>query len=239
MSRPPKDLRGEVFGWLAPLKQVSTNPVMWECRCSCGEIVTATPQHLKRTLRACPACRQAYKRHVKPAYLMTKNPAASSWYTMIKRCTDPAYREYPNFGGSGIKIHPPWMELDKFMEDMGQRPENHVLHRRDSEGDFTPANCLWVPKKVSYATRGTMITFNGVTRSTAAWARSVGITAQALIGRLDRGWALEKALTVTKNDIPMDDYFCPKPHSWPGPCPCTIPCPDPDYSHFTSAKVTE
>ena len=43
-----------------------------------------------------------------------------------------------------------------------------------------------------------MITFNGETKSTRAWADAIGIHELTLRSRLESGWPLEKALTTPK-----------------------------------------
>lgn len=67
-----------------------------------------------------------------------------SYDHMKQRCLNPNNHAYPRYGGRGIKICERWLEsYANFHEDMGTRPPNTSLERKDSNKDYSPDNCVW------------------------------------------------------------------------------------------------
>lgn len=80
---------------------------------------------------------------------MISTPEYGSWLAMKDRCLNPRSSNYPNWGGRGIKIHPPWVgDFMTFYQDVGPRPSpSHSLDRIDNEKGYEPGNVRWATKK--------------------------------------------------------------------------------------------
>lgn len=77
-------------------------------------------------------------------YLNT--PEHYSYRSMKSRCLNKNAREYPQYGGRGITICDRWIGdngFENFLEDLGERPENTTLDRKDVNGNYEPSNCRW------------------------------------------------------------------------------------------------
>lgn len=116
-----------------------------------------------------------------------------------QRCLNPKCRDYPYYGGRGIKICDRWLEsFDNFLEDMGLRPPGMTLERKDNDGPYSKENCVWANRKTqSSNTRSVKkITWNGETHNLSEWERILGFKQGTLKARLSYcGYSIDEAMT--------------------------------------------
>ncbi len=64
---------------------------------------------------------------------------------MRNRCENVNRKEYPFYGGAGIKVCPEWASFENFLRDMGPRPTpKHTIDRwPDKGGNYEKKNCRW------------------------------------------------------------------------------------------------
>jgi hypothetical protein len=130
---------------------------------------------------------------------LANSPEYYAWQQVIQRCTNPKAKKYPSYGGRGITVCERWTNsFSAFLADMGFRPTSlHTLDRKDNNGNYEPGNCRWATRKEQQANlrSNRILTFNGESHHLAEWSRRIGIGRQALEKRLNRGMALEQALS--------------------------------------------
>lgn len=68
------------------------------------------------------------------------------WKGMVRRCTDPGQKDYPDYGGRGISVYDAWRkDFITFYEwawEHGYSPYL-TLDRVNVDGDYCPDNCRW------------------------------------------------------------------------------------------------
>lgn len=122
------------------------------------------------------------------------------WNAMRGRCNSPGTKDYKRYGARGIRVCAEWDSYGKFRKwalANGFR-KGLTLDRIDSDGNYEPGNCRWIPKGLQQdnTRRVTRLTLNGVTRPITEWARLTGMAAHQIKSRLKIGWTHEQALTL-------------------------------------------
>lgn len=92
------------------------------------------------------------------------SPTYVSWQSMRQRCHDQNADNFYAYGKRGIAVCDEWRHsFEKFVADMGERPQGATLDRIDSSGPYTKENCRWSSPKEQASNRrnNTLIDFNG------------------------------------------------------------------------------
>lgn len=120
-----------------------------------------------------------------------------TWLAMKARCGNPNNMHYRYYGGRGIKVCDRWKDFKKFYSDMGTRPKGCTIERMDSDGNYTPENCVWASRKDQIRNRGNTVTckYLGVERSLAEWCEIFGAKYKLVHQRMKRGISFEEAIT--------------------------------------------
>lgn len=79
------------------------------------------------------------------AILPKQHPVYAAWTNMKTRCDNPDSTQYKWYGGRGITYCAAWKTFENFYNDMFDSwSEGLTLDRRDSNGNYEPANCRWI-----------------------------------------------------------------------------------------------
>lgn len=139
---------GRRFGRLFVIKAAGSNGRLkiYECKCECGNIVTITGGNLKTgNSTQCSKC-------AKPG--RSTHQLYDIWKGIMRRCNDPNFKDFHNYGGRGIKICKRWEEcFENFCADMEPRPDGLHIDRIDNDGNYEPGNCRWVTQKENNSNR--------------------------------------------------------------------------------------
>lgn len=150
-----KQLTGQRYGKLT-VRERAANYVspggvhfaMWVCDCDCGGTITTRADGLKngRVISCSCVLREKAAARFRRRGLagQFKSKEYTIWKGMRQRCTNPKNKDYPDYGGRGIKICDRWNSFPDFIADMGYRQDETLsIDRIDCDGDYEPSNCRW------------------------------------------------------------------------------------------------
>jgi len=122
---------------------------LWLCRCDCGNSKKVVGKDLRRgDTRSCGClARELMSARAKHGHSRGGHPSPEyrAWKGMIRRCTAPRDRNYPNYGGRGISVYPGWVSnFQEFLAHIGPRPgREYSLDRERVDGNYEPGNVRW------------------------------------------------------------------------------------------------
>jgi len=161
---------GSVSGRLTTLEDAVKSHHMIRTLCQCGRKTGKVAQRVK--LGTAKSCGQCVLRDAGRTHGFSGHPLYNIWRGIVRRCTDPANRDYCKYGEIGRGICSGWMTMPegflKFVADMGPRPSRgHSVDRfPNNSGGYwcgrceecirlrRPPNYRWATKAEQAANKG-------------------------------------------------------------------------------------
>lgn len=201
------DITGQKFGRLTVIRLVEHgkhgDAPKWECRCDCGNIVVHRYAVLKNGHSlSCGCLRKEMLVERQTKHGDSQSRLYQVWLDMKKRCSNPKYLGWKDYGGRGITFCKEWEDYVTFHAwamTNGYR-DDLMIDRINNDGNYESSNCRWVNRKIQNNNKGNhiLLTHQGITKNLQQWADDLGLHRETLIHRLKVGWPIEKAFTHLK-----------------------------------------
>ena len=193
--------RGSVFGELEVLSEAGIrNGVRYViCVCTCGIRKRFSLSAIASgSTKSCGHVRNRGRAPIHGHRGVKPSRTYSTWLSMKGRCFHKGNSSYYSYGAKGITICDEWIEsFDRFLEDMGERPDGMTLDRIDNSKGYSKDNCRWATPYQQQCNRpdNRIVEFNGVRQALAQHCREQGMRYTAVLSRLKMGWDIHRALT--------------------------------------------
>lgn len=201
-----KHITGQRFGKLivVSLAGRKRHTTYWKCLCDCGRELLVSREHLFDGHTKSCGC---FRRETTSARSVThgetrgraKPPEYTLWLHIKARCTNPKEPSFPNYGGRGITICRRWKySFERFLSDVGRRPEGKTLGRINNSKGYYCNNVRWetMTQQARNTRRNLILTVSGVTGCFAELCDYFQVPYQKAYSRYYSGWKLDKVFDI-------------------------------------------
>lgn len=174
------------------------------CECKCGEILVTQNRHLlSQNTQSCGCLNKDRVLEANRTHGESRSKLYDVWQAMRRRCENERDENYWRYGGRGIAVCDEWKEFVPFREwaMASGYAVGLTIERVNNDLGYSAGNCRWATRRDQ--TRNTRhnrrLTAFGETQLLADWVRDARcvVTSAGLRYRLNRGMAMELALTKT------------------------------------------
>jgi hypothetical protein len=200
------DITGLRFGRLVVINKavspasISRKITKWYCRCDCGKTVILNGYSLRRGVtRSCGCLRRTANINRCFIHGQIQTSEYWAWANIKSRCYNTNNKEYPIYGGRGIKVCRRWLHFANFYKDMGPRPSSeYSIDRIDPNKGYYPSNCRWATQKTQQNNRRNNKKFSFRGRSMTLGQILERSKSKIKLGtfraRVRKGWSIKRAL---------------------------------------------
>lgn len=142
-----------------------------------------------------------------------------TWLGIKRRCSDKKCKDYPRYGGSGIKVSEEWeCSFETFLSDMGSAPtETHQIDRIDPSKGYSKGNCRWVTPaqnlKENKDNLVRVVAFGIEYQNASDACRAYGVKKSTFFYRIAKGLDFETALNPARVQFPRArETYLPRSH---------------------------
>ena len=200
------DLSGKKFGRLEVLCYSHRNKnhePFWTCKCDCGNTIVIRGADIKNGhTKSCGCLQREMIKQRSTTHGMEGTRLYRIYCGMISRCYRPSQKNFPRYGGRGIKVCDEWLNgFEAFCKwaMLNGYSDNLTLDRIDNDKNYCPENCRWTTRKEQQNNKrnNRLITYNGKTKTMQQWADELGMDSRTIYNRINcLHWSIEKALST-------------------------------------------
>jgi hypothetical protein len=142
------DYKGQKFNRWTVIEFIKTG--FWKCICDCGtERIKCISALKSGGSKSCGCLRREVTRQRNltdnpgiTTHGMTGTPEFSAFKDARRRCNQPHYKRYKDYGGRGIKFL--FKNFEEFFAESGRRPgPGYSIDRIDNNGNYEVGNIKW------------------------------------------------------------------------------------------------
>lgn len=186
-----------VLALLPPRMESGRSRTYCKCRCDCGVEIEVRNENLSSGNSKSCGCLRVDMGGRNKTHNMSDSPEYKSWEQMINRCHNLNASRYRRYGGRGLTVCKQWRDdFSVFYRDMGPRPPNTSIERKDNSKGYYPENCVWASSITQARNRDSnrILHHQGEDLCLSEWAERKGLKINTLIERLRRGWSVSDAI---------------------------------------------
>jgi hypothetical protein len=208
------DRTGHKYGKLTVIKldeqRSNKKRKYWICLCECSNQKSVLSDNLHAgKIKSCGCFQienQLIQANKRKKWGKTLYPTRQIWKLMLRRCYNPADAVYAYYGKRGISVCAEWHDFNNFLRDMGVKPDQLTLERKNVNKGYCLENCCWATAKEQARNRRTTkwITIDGVVKSAAEWCEQYNCSQHLFSARIFRGWDVVEALQTPARAISQD-----------------------------------